>query len=429
METPISLLSKDKRYLWHPFTQAKLSQTPVLFSQAKGSYLYTENGQAYLDGISSWWVNLHGHCHPFIVDAIIKQLGILEHVLFTDYSHPPAIIYAEKLIECLGHRYAKVFYSDNGSTAVETALKMAFQYWYNQNKQHKTRLLSFKGGYHGDTFGSMAAAGRSSFNKPFWPFLFEVEQIDPPFYGQEEISLKQIKHIASRSDLAGFIFEPLILGAGGMRPYNVEALNSILSLLQKNGILLIADEVMTGFGRTGTLFALEQLSVVPDILCLAKGITGGFMPLAATLCHDRIYKAFYSDEREKALLHGHSYTANPLACAAALASLTLLESDSCMRQRERILQRQSAFAQKWKSHPKLMRIDAIGTVLSMEFHTKTPSYFDPLSQELHSFFHSHRIVLRPLGNILYFMPPYSFKESEIAIVHDAIEKWLEGDHP
>ena len=323
---------------------------------------------------------------------------------------------------------SKIFYSDNGSTAVEVALKMAFQYWNNQeNKTKKTKVICFKNSYHGDTFGAMSAAGRNEFNKPFWKHLFEVKAIDLPIVGSEEMALSQLQTILKEEMTACFIFEPLILGAGGMIIYSAKALDALLKLCRQHSVITIADEVMTGFGRLNTLFACEEIQETPDIICLSKGLTGGFLPLGVTACKEFIFSGFLSDALDKALLHGHSYTANPIACAAANASLDLLLQTSCFSKREMIAKSHRTFCQRWKGHEKLKRCESEGTILVLEYHSnEAASYFHPLSAHLYRFFLEQKILLRPIGNVLYVLPPYCMQEDELQQIYEQIIFTLEG---
>ena len=296
----LTLTQKDRMYIWHPFTQMHTEADPIPIIKGKGAYLYAENGRRYLDGISSWWVNLHGHSHPYIVEKIHAQAEVLEHVIFAGFTHPPAIELAERLISLLPEGMSKIFYSDNGSTSIEAALKIALQYWRNQQK-NRGKIICLKGSYHGDTFGAMSAAGKNAFNRPFWSHLFPVEMIDAPLKGNEERSLGQLTEIFNKEEAACFIFEPLILGVGGMVMYPAEGLDSLLKLCREHEVITIADEVMTGFGRTGTLFACGQLREKPDIICLSKGLTGGFLPLGVTACKKHLFDAFLSKDLQHAL--------------------------------------------------------------------------------------------------------------------------------
>lgn len=421
-----SLTQRDRAYIWHPFTQMQTAREPIPIVRAKGLYLYAEGGRKYLDAISSWWVNLHGHAHPYIVEQLKAQLEVLEHVIFADFTHPPAVDFASRLLSLLPEKMSKIFYSDNGSTAVEAALKMALQYWYNKGIP-RTKVICFRHSYHGDTFGAMSAAGKNEFNKPFWKQLFEVETIDPPLNGLEEESLKQLHLILAKGDVACFIFEPLILGSGGMITYSKDILNCLIQTCHQYEVLTIADEVMTGFGRTGSIFAIDQLSEKPDLICLSKGLTGGFLPLGATLCSEKIFNAFLGDHLHQALLHGHSYTGNPLACRSATASLELLLEESCSLQRQMIARSHQTFCQEWGAHPKLARCESIGTILVLEYKSENSSYFQPIRNRLYDFFLSKGILLRPLGNVLYVMPPYCIQVQELQFIYDQIILTLEGD--
>lgn len=423
---PSSLIERDLACIWHPYTRSKSARLPIPIVKAKGSYLYGENGERYLDGISSWWVNLHGHAHPYIIEKIKAQADVLEHVIFADFTHAPAVDLGEMLLSIMPGDMSKVFYSDNGSTSVEVALKMALQYWYNQNV-NRTKVICFRNSYHGDTFGAMSAAGRNEFNRPFWNHLFDVECIDPPMKGREEESLAQLQSILKKENAACFIFEPLILGTGGMVIYSASGLDRLIECCQKHSVLTIADEVMTGFGRTGTLFACEQIQEKSDLLCLSKGLTGGFLPLGATVCNEKVFNAFLGDHSHQTFLHGHSYTANPLACASALASLDLLLEQTCFQQRQIIESCHKAFCEKWHSHPKLKRCETLGTILALEYKIENISYFHPIRDRLYDFFLSKGILLRPLGNVLYILPPYCIERQELELIYEQIISTLEGD--
>lgn len=412
--------------IWHPFTQMKTAEKPIQIVKGKGAYLTSIDGIEYLDGISSWWVNLHGHCHPYIAERVGRQAYELEHVLFAGFTHPRALELTAQLLPLLPGKMGKLFFSDNGSTAVEVALKMALQYWYNQNK-NRTKIVTFKGGYHGDTFGTMSAAGKNSFNRPFWNHLFDVISITPPVNGKEETSIQELKQALSTENIACFLFEPLIQGVSGMVIHSAEALDHLLKICQEYDVVTIADEVMTGFGRTGTLFASDQLKNKPDILSLSKGITGGFLPMGVTACREEIYHAFHSKDKHKALLHGHSYTANPLSCASALASLDLLQTSFSKNQREMIEKSHQNFVKLWKEHPKLRRCESLGTILALEYKDENSTYFSSLRDCLYPFFIERNILLRPLGNVLYVLPPYCISKEELTLIYNTIALTLEGD--
>ena len=415
--------------VWHPYSQHAIDQEPILIDRAQGALLFTKDGKQIIDAISSWWVTLHGHAHPDIKNSISKQLERLEHVMFAGFTHEPAIKLAQKLLSILPDGFSKVFYSDNGSTAVETALKMAFQFFYNENSStNKKKVIAFRGSYHGDTFGSMSVSQRDLFANPFSHALFEVDYIDPPVLGTEERSIMQMEAILKRNETACFIFEPIVQGASGMKKHSSRGLNKLIKLCQHYGALTIADEVMTGLGRLGPNFAIDMLNVVPDIICIAKGLTGGFIPLGATVCREEIFRKFLSKERKKAFLHGHSYAGNPLACASALASLELLDSKKCMSQREFIQSQHERFLTNWIDHPKISNSYVLGTLLSIEYKSnEASSYFSLLRNRLLKHFISEGILIRPLGNKIHILPPYCIEQSQLEKVYRAIEKTLEQD--
>lgn len=432
METHIintsSLSELDQQYIWHPFTQMKTARPSIPIIRAEGVYLYSEDGSRYIDAISSWWVNLHGHVHPYIADRINQQTQTLEHVLFAGFTHAPAVDLAKRLISILPGEMSKIFYSDNGSTSVEIAIKMAIQYWKNKdNNSNRSKIVCFKKSYHGDTFGAMSAAGKNEFNQHFWEQLFEVESIDPPTTGIEEACLNQLQKILEKGEIAAFIFEPLVLGSGGMIIYPPAGLNKLIQLCKQYDVLTIADEVMTGFGRTQTLFACEQLEFAPDMICLSKGLTGGFLPLGVTSCTQKIYEAFLGDSLKQAFLHGHSYTANPIACSSALASLDLLQDVVCYQQRELINRAHENFCLSWKHHSKLKRCESIGTILAIEYHSdSTSTYLEASKTDLYHFFLDKGVLIRPLGNVLYILPPYCIQLNELQLIYELIIFTLEG---
>ncbi len=383
--------------------------------------LTDESGNEYIDAISSWWVNIHGHGNDYIAEKIGEQAKTLEHCIFAGFTHPPAVELAERLLKILPGSPSKIFYSDNGSTAVEVALKMAIQYWHNKGIK-KNKILAFKHAYHGDTFGAMSVSGRSIFTRAFDEYLFEVEFIDLP----DKENLPALQSALDDPQYAAFIFEPLLLGSGGMLMYEADALNQLLHACRKNNILIIADEVMTGFGRTGKKFAMDHVEEKPDIICLSKGITGGTMALGATACTQQIYDAFLSDDKLKTLFHGHSYTANPIACAAALASMDLFTSRECGDNISRIVAAHKKFCEKIKGYPAIKNLRQTGTVIAFEVITEGgDSYISNIRDFLYDFFLQRKIILRPLGNTLYMMPPYCITDAQLACVYKAIEALLQ----
>ncbi len=415
-----NLSERDRAIIWHPFTQHLTDPCPIPIVKAQGAYLFSEDGEKYIDAISSWWTNVHGHAHPHIVEMITKQAQTLEHVMFADFTHEPAILLAERLLPILPRGLSRFFYSDNGSTAVEIALKIAFQYSYNNSPEKpKRKIIAFRGAYHGDTFGAMSAAVRSTHNRPFWPFLFDVDFIDPPYHGKEDVSLKQLEELIGKDDTACFIFEPLVQGFSGMVMHSASGLSQLMKKCRDHHILLIADEVMTGFGRTGPLFASDQLSEPPDMICLSKSLTGGALPLALTVCTEELYEGFLSEERSRAFLWGHTYTGNPLGCAAALASLDLLLTPQCHRQRVTIEAAHQSFKQRWGSQWK--RCDVLGTILALEYFDPSDTrYFSKMRDRLSRHFLNHRIVIRPFGNVVHVMPPYCIEEDDLNAVYQSL---------
>ncbi len=417
------LFSRDREFVWHPFTQVAYAPDNIVVARGEGAYFYDVDGKAYLDGISSWWVNLHGHCNPVIKEAIKRQLDVLEHSIFAGFTHEPGVVLAENLLKLLPG-FGKVFYSDNGSTSVEVAIKMALQYWFNNN-QPKKKVIAFSGAYHGDTFGGMSVAARNAFNKPFEPLLFDVVHIDIPDDENIDTVLRDLEVALSNNDAACFIFEPLVLGAGGMLMYKPEHLDALIALCQKYDCLTIADEVMTGFGRTGTLFAINQLALQPDIICLSKGITGGFFPLGATVCKQFIFDAHVSSDKTKTFFHGHSYTGNPVVCAAAVASLGLTTSSSTTEKIASITAQHKQFAKRLKEFKNVQNVRQTGTILAMDIlSAEQTGYLNSLSDVMAQWFLDCQIILRPLGNVLYILPPYCITNEELNKIYDAIEQFL-----
>ena len=419
----MSLIERDLKVIWHPYTQMKTALPPVPIVRGEGACLYDENGKRYIDAVSSWWVNIHGHAHPYIAQKVAEQLNKLEHVIFAGFTHEPAVELAERLLEILPSNQQKAFYSDNGSTAVEVAIKMCLQYWHNQGVK-KTKILAFNNAYHGDTFGAMAVSGRSAFTAAFDNLLFEVEFIDTP----NESNIESLKsHISNlKSELSCFIFEPLVQGSSGMLMYEAKYLDELMAHCRKEGVLLIDDEVFTGFGRTGRPFACNHVSIQPDIMCFSKGLTGGTMALGLTTCTQQIFDAFLSDDRLKTLFHGHSYTANPVACSAGLASLDLFLDPSTQQNIDRIIASHKQFALKIKDHPKIRTTRQTGTILAMEWETGTnTSYFSSLRDRLYQYFLDAGIILRPLGNIIYILPPYCITDEQLNYIYAKIESALD----
>lgn len=405
--------------IWHPFSQMKTVKNLPKITRAEGVWLHTENGDKIFDAISSWWVNLHGHSHPYIAEKVYEQMLRLEHVIFAGFTHDPAIELCKRLDLRLTAGCRKYFFSDNGSTAVEVALKLAIQYFRRHNPKEKINLVALDGAYHGDTFGAMSAGERSVFSEPWDDLLFDVYHLPPPVEGQEDRALEILKSLPDYPTV--FIYEPLVQGAAGMVMHTSKALSPLLGEVKRRGGLLIADEVMTGFGRTGTFFASERCEVMPDLMCLSKGLTGGALPMALTICDQYLYDAFLDDRFEKGFLHGHSFTGNPVGCAAALASLDLFDQDG-----EANIKRISAlFSSRiadLKACKGLLNVRQCGTILAADVRETGSGYIHPLRDAIYQFALDRGFLIRPLGNVIYLLPPYvSTSETLNSAVDQLIE--------
>jgi adenosylmethionine---8-amino-7-oxononanoate aminotransferase len=420
----MSLQERDKTVIWHPFTHFKHSPDPIPIVKGEGVYLISDQGIRYIDAISSWWVNIHGHAHPYIAEKIYEQAKKLEQVIFAGFTHEPAITLAERLLTILPGPFSKIFYSDNGSTAVEVAIKMALQYWWNKNESNtKKKILAFHHSYHGDTFGAMSVSDRSVFTLAFHDKLFEVIFIDTP----TEDNIAGIKEIIQKNQagIAGFIYEPLLQGAGGMKMYDAGLLNQVLQTIKQNNIICIADEVMTGFGRTGKLFSSDYVEEKPDIICLSKGLTGGTMALGVTAVTEKIVGAFVSDDKLKTFFHGHSFTANPLACAAALASLDLLQKSTAVEQLKTICEANQQFAcglQQTSTDSGIKNIRQLGTIIAFEMEKGKDEYLNNISVTITALALQKGVYLRPLGNTVYIMPPYCITIEQLQRVYTVIKE-------
>ncbi len=421
----MTLTERDSQNLWHPYTQHKTAQPPIAIVKGEGALLWDENNKEYIDAIASWWVNPFGHSNKFIADAIYKQLTTLEHVLFGGFTHEPAVILGEKLMGILPDNQKKIFFSDNGSTSVEVAIKVALQYFYNKGEK-RTTIIAFENAFHGDTFAAMAASGISFYTQAFQGMFIDVVRIPVPVKGQEEISFNALAEAIQNNNGAGFIFEPLVLGAAGMVMYEPEALDKLILICQQNGVLTIADEVMTGFGKTGKTFACDYLKAQPDMMCLSKALTGGTIPMAITTFTQELFDGFYSDDINKALFHGHTFTANPTGCAAALASLELLQMDKMQINIERVNKSHLNFQEKIKNHPKVITTRVLGVIFALEIKTDNDtSYYGTLRNKLYNFFIENGVILRPVGNIVYILPPYIITKEQLEKVYQVVENSLE----
>ena len=417
-----NLSERDKKHLWHPLTQHKLHPEMVGLKKAKGALLFDENGKEYIDGIASWYTSMYGHCNDFIVQKVYAQMQQLDQVVFSGFTHEPAVKLSEELIEILPNNQDKLFFSDNGSTATEIGIKMALQFHFNQGNKRNV-LLAFENGFHGDTFGAMSVSGLSVYNGPFKDFFIEVERIPVPTKENIEDILMQLGKRLQKNNIAGFIYEPLVQGAATMKMHEAEDLNRILGLLQNNEVLTIADEVMTGFGKTGTFFASDQIETKPDIICLSKALTAGLMPMAITSCTRNVYDAFYSDDITKGLFHGHTYTANPLSCTAALAGIELLRSDEIQNNIKRIIKSHGIFNKGIKLHPKVARTRQCGIIYALDLNIEMARYGN-LRDKLFTHFMDNGVFLRPLGNTIYILAPYIISNQQLQKVYATIKSVL-----
>lgn len=417
-----NLSARDQKHIWHPYTQMQTASAPIAIVKGQGTEITDDEGKVYIDAISSWWTNLHGHGHVHIAKRIAEQALTLEQVIFAGFTHAPAVELAEQLLALLPNNQNRVFFSDNGSTACEVAIKMALQYWYNHNQERQT-IIAFRDSYHGDTFGAMSISSRSAFTLPFADLLFRVEFVDVPVPGNEEETFAQLEMLLRSGEVAAFIAEPLLLGTAGMLMYSPEALDSIISLCHKYDTLVILDEVLTGFGRTGKMFASDYLTAQPDIMCFSKGLTGGFLPMGLTTSTEDVYDAFLSDDKMKTFFHGHSYTANPLGCVAGLASLEVFEQEGTLTKIAHIQARHEAFAAQLASNKQVTGVRVLGTVIAFEVG-EGGSYFHNLRDRMYDYFIERGVLLRPLGNTLYILPPYCISDAELDKVYNAIEELL-----
>jgi adenosylmethionine---8-amino-7-oxononanoate aminotransferase len=410
---------KSTSPVWHPFTQHAVQPEPTLIAKGEGAWLETADGQRIFDAISSWWVVTHGHRHPRIVQAIKDQADRLDQVIFAGFTHDPAEKLARRLVAITPPELEYVFFSDSGSTSVEVALKMALGFWRHRGEK-RSRILALEGAYHGDTIGGMSVGERGVFNAPYDPLLFDVERLPFPSAGREQATLDALSTACRNTAIAALIVEPLILGAGGMRIYAPWVLAEMKRICETQGVLFIADEVMTGWGRTGTLFACEQASVTPDISCYSKGLTGGSLPLAVTLCRSEIFDAHYSTDRTRTFFHSSSYTANPIACAAALANLEIWEREPVMERIARLTALHTERLDRFREHRRFANVRQIGTIAALDIVTSDAGYMANVGPHLYQSFRARGLLVRPLGNTIYIMPPYCSSDRELDVVYEAI---------
>jgi adenosylmethionine-8-amino-7-oxononanoate aminotransferase len=429
-------MSASDLHLWHPFTQEGVDPPPLSIRSGKGVFIETQDGRQILDAISSWWVNIHGHAHPAIAEAVAKQAARLEHVLFAGFSHEPAEELAARLGKIVPAPLRHVFFSDDGSTAVEVALKLALQYWKNSGRPRKQTIVALENAYHGDTVGAMSVSDDSPFTAAFDSLRIPVLRTHSAYCAHCPVGLtratcqieclNKLERMLSeqRDEIAVVIVEPLLQGAGGMIVHPEEFLSGVRRLTAAHDVLLIADEVLTGFGRTGRMFACERAAVVPDLMCVAKGLTGGFLPLAATFATERIHGAFTGGDRARAFFHGHSYTANPIACAAANASLRIFENEPVFERIAAIEKVHAARLPAFAPHPSVADVRHIGTVAAIELKVPDAGYLSSLRPRLYKYFLGRGVLLRPLGNVVYILPPYVITPDQLNFVYDVIQDSL-----
>jgi len=419
----MTLAERDKKYIWHPLKQHQTHPESLGIVKAKGCVLTDEFGNEYIDAVSSWYTCMFGHCNDYIIEKVHQQMQQLDQIMFSDFTHPAAVELSEKLIAILPKNQAKIFFNDNGSTAVEAAIKMALQYYFNKGEK-RSAFIAFENGFHGDTFGAMSASGLSVYNGPFEDFLINVHRIPVPNGDNHQEILNQLEKITNEYSITAFVYEPIVQGAAGMKIHNADGLNVILKFLQSKSILTIADEVMTGFGKTGKYFASDYVTTKPDIMCMSKALTGGMVPMAITSCTQEIYDAFLSNDIAKGFFHCHTYSANPIACAASIASIELLTSDEIQKSIDRITIAHQKFSDKIKQHSKVKSTRNIGVIFALDLDTNMDRYGSLRDLLLKSFMEKG-VFLRPLGNTIYIQVPYVITEEELNKVYKAIENVLD----
>ncbi|MCV6631000.1 MAG: adenosylmethionine--8-amino-7-oxononanoate transaminase [Flavobacteriaceae bacterium] len=419
----MNLQERDKKHLWHPLTQHQLKPDTLPIAKASGVWLYDTQGKKYLDGIASWYTCMFGHCNPEITAKVAAQMQKLDQVVFAGFTHEPAVKLSEALMRILPSNQQKIFFSDNGSTSVDVAIKMALQYYHNRGEKRQV-LIAFEDGFHGDTFGAMSVSGLSVYNGPFEKFFLEVKRIPTPTSTNMEAVLQQLEFLLETNEVAAFVYEPLVQGAAAMRMYAPQALEAILQKCKSYEVLCIADEVMTGFGKTGKNFASDFVQTKPDIMCMSKALTAGLLPMALTSCSEEVYTAFLSDSIVKGFFHGHTYSANPLACTAALAGIELLQTQYIQQQIREIHQGHLAFAQKIGQHPKVACTRVMGVIFALDLQQEMSRYGN-LRDKLFDYFMSQEVFLRPLGNTIYILAPYTIGKEEMQQIYNSIESALE----
>jgi len=418
----MSLSSRDKKHLWHPLTQHKTTPDHLAIKRAKGVYLYDDRDKGYIDAISSWYTCVYGHCNPYVVQKITEQASQLDQIVFAGFTHKPAVELSEKLMEILPNNQQKIFFSDNGSTTVDIAIKMSLQYHFNQGNK-KLKIIAFNNAFHGDTFGAMSVSGLDVYNGPFEDVVLDVKRVPVPNKNNFKEVLVQFKALLQTNEVSCFIFEPLVQGANCMHVYEACFLDELIKVAQEQDVICIADEVMTGFGKTGKYFACDYLEYQPDIMCLSKALTAGMLPMGLTTCTLKIYEAFYDDSISKGFFHGHTYSANPLACTAAIASIELLQTKKIQDGILLIKKEHQIFSETLQKNLKVLNIRTIGVILAIDIKADIDRYGNDRNK-IFNFFMNKGVFLRPLGNTLYILPPYVISKKELNKIYDSILAYL-----
>lgn len=419
----MNFTERDTKHLWHPLTQHQLYLNHLAIIKAKGAILYDDKNNKYIDGISSWYTCMYGHCNEHITNRVATQMKTLDQVVFAGFTHEPAIQLSEELMKILPDNQQKIFFSDNGSTSVDVAIKIALQYYFN-NGEKRSKIIAFENGFHGDTFGAMSVSGLSVYNGPFEDFFIDVDRIPLPIDANFEEVKKQFTTLITQHKVACFVYEPLVQGANSMQMYKPEHLNELIIIAKQYNVLTIADEVMTGFGKTGKNFASDYMAQKPDIICMSKALTAGLVPMALTSCTQRVYDAFLSNNISKGFFHGHTYSANPIACTAALAGIELLQSEEMQNNIRRIKENHQKFNEGIKNHPKVKSTRQIGVIFALDLDIEMNRYGN-LRNKLFSFFMENGVFLRPLGNTIYILAPYITTNEQLNKIYSTIKKSLE----
>ncbi|WP_438710783.1 adenosylmethionine--8-amino-7-oxononanoate transaminase [Aquimarina muelleri] len=419
----MTLKERDKKHLWHPLTQHKVHPDALPIIKAKGALLFGEDGTEYIDGIASWYTAMYGHCNDYILEQVQHQMQQLDQIVFAGFTHEPAIRLSEELIKILPDNQEKIFFSDNGSTANEVGIKMALQYHFNKGEKRNT-IIAFEDGFHGDTFGAMSASGLSVYNGPFEDFFIDVKRIPTPNSENIDSVLQQLQEYINTHKVAAFIYEPLVQGANAMHMYKAMYLDQILKICNENNVITIADEVMTGFGKTGRTFASDYIKTKPDIISMSKALTAGFVPMAVTSCTQNIYDAFLDDSVGKAFFHAHTYSANPIACSVALSAIELLHTEEIQNDIQRITMSHKNFDAKINNHPKVKTTRQQGVIYALDLDIQMDRY-GKKRYEIFDHFMKNGVALRPLGSTVYILPPYVITQQQLEKIYDTIVELLD----